>query len=441
MFLRIVFSCVLLLASKAEAVTFKGLITDAEARLVYGDFFQSYRIFGSVELDQNKSFGALGVEGFLKSLFIIGAPGEISAECKRLSASPDNAVRTRAGYVCGLNAIEKRKPIQALEYLRGVAENSGFHWPAQILRATAYLVQNEFQKAMALLPESESKKFVAAGLGDQYYLCRARALVAQNRFEDALRDFQAVASESPLYIEALEETSWVFFKLRRFESAQVLLDVLIGNFESARRGPASLIVSPNAYFRSRYLKAYMALLEQRTEGASAEFADLKGDYEKFKEKTMAVLDPAKALEVIGKGNGAWTDVRNIPENVKGQLDLVAEWLGPEIKKNLESQIYLQMALSREAVRIKRQKNLVDQVSTAYATRVANLQQMTWKNFSDEYRAVMGRVGKSLKKGALKAELGRLEIVWMNRAQGARNLDEIIDNYQAKMRSVDESMGQ
>ena len=81
-------------------------------------------------------------------------------------------------------------------------------------------------------------------------------MTAENRLDDAVRKYQSVDGKSQFYIDALEETAWVFFKMRRFESSQVLLDVLIGNYESAQR-LGNQKVSDSTYYRARYLKAYL----------------------------------------------------------------------------------------------------------------------------------------------------------------------------------------
>jgi tetratricopeptide (TPR) repeat protein len=432
---RILFIFIYFATTCVFATTVKDLAKDAEASRSSGDFFKAYRSFLVLESQKPKHFGHLGAEGYLNSLFVVGGEEAIRDECDRFLRSGDSLLSAKATYLCGLHFLEKKDTTKSETYLQKVSAKSGFHWPAQILMCSVDLLKNEPDKAIKILSVQDIKQYTKYELEDRFYLCRARAFTMQNKFEEAIKEFQAISSGSPFYADALNETAWVFFKMRRFESAHVLLDVLVGNYETKKRAMFDLKITPTVYYRARYLRAYLALVEQRPEGAVNEFLDLKNDYDKFLSKNKPGMDIVSTLQLIRDGNQDWTDIRYIPPVIIKQLDLIGEWMGPEVRETFKRDILLQMGLTREVQRMARAKDEVTE--DAYVDDLEQLQDTSWRLFVNRYTRVLKKTEQNMSTLSLKAEVGRLEVIWLGRAQGARNLDEVIDNYGQSVRAIDD----
>ena len=425
----------------AKATTVRDLHNDAAANIFYGDFFKAYRDFNFLEEAKPLQFGKLGLEGYLQTIFVISSEKFQIAECERFGGSPDHEIKQKSSYLCGLHFVENKKVDRAEKFLSALGQDSKLYWPAQILRATAKIVSNAPLKATLLLKNEHIESFAKLGLVDEFHLTRARAFTAAAQYEDALKEYQIIGGESPFYIESLEETAWIFFKRRRLESAQVLLDVIIGHYESAQRLGNEQKVTTNAYYRARYLKAYMSLIEQRAEGAASEFADLKDEYEITLDELRQSLNSTEPLELIKNENQKWTDIKNFPDKLAAQMDLISEWLGADNKKSIESDIFFQMALRREIDRIKNNPGVTEKDNPAYLKTLETLQEKTWGIFASQYKFTMKKVERELNTLKVKAELGKMEIVWRKRAEGARSLDEVVDSYRQEAKAVDEFMGQ
>ncbi len=418
------------------AVSAKDVATDAQIRITNGDLFQSYRDYTYLESEYPTLFSPLGLDGYIQSLFIVGSANLIQEECNRLVTMADESVVAKSAYSCGLFYLEKRKPPLAEEFLKKIKNNSKFVWPALILRTTAALALHDPAKASALLSKADVSAFTKLGLENQYNLARARISVAQYMYDDAIKYYQAVSSSSDLYIDALEEISWIFFKVKKYESARVLLDVIIGNYEGIQKSGSYLKISSSNYFQSRYLKAYLSLVEAREDGAASEFSDLRRDIDNFSKKQIAFLDAKESLTQIHSSNIKWAGLKELPLKVREQLKLVGEWIGPDIQKTLESDLLFQLSLSRELARSTVLKK--DELPT-YLSTIDKLKNRTWEKFSKKYKENIDRLGQGFRALSLKAELGRMEIIWMARSQGARNMDEVLENYQQRIRSLDEFM--
>lgn len=419
------------------ALTLNDYKSDAEANLFYGDFFHAFRSYNYIETEKPAYFEKQALDGYLRSLFIIGTKKTIESECDRLAAvkDPESA---KAQYLCGKYFVENKSTTLADKYLSPIPKTSHFYWPTQILRATNSLISNEPATGLKYLNQADIKMFEKFGLADEFNLASARLFAAENKFDDSIKKYQTVDSKSPLYIEALEETAWVFFKMRRFESSQVLLDVLAGNYESAQR-LGNQKISDSTYYRARYLRAYLALADKRTEGAATAFSDLKSDYEKNLIVIKPTLSSEDILNNIRETNQKWTDINNLPDELTEQLGLISEWEGAEVRKDFEAKIFYQMALTREINRARRFQNELTGESAGYLKSLESLQAITWNEFAMRYDDTLKKLSKDLDTLKIKAELGRLEIVWLRRAEGARSLDEVIENYRQETRSADEFM--
>jgi hypothetical protein len=96
-----------------------------------------------------------------------------------------------------------------------------------------------------------------------------------------------------------------------------------------------------------------------------------------------------------------------------------------------------MALTRELNRTYRFQSLLTGDVVNYQKDIRDLQDKSWKVFAARYDGTLTKLAKDLETLKIKAELGRLEIVWLKRAEGVRSIDEVIDNYRQSARYIDE----
>ncbi|MBK9294556.1 MAG: hypothetical protein IPM57_08945 [Oligoflexia bacterium] len=391
-----------------------------------GDYFAAYRLALAFE-DQNKDlFLKTGVDGYFKSLFLIGSQKEIQKQCDKLSK-----LTVKASYLCALYLAEQKKTEMAAKYLKKIDSKTKFHYPAQILRASIAIIESNFEQAVEILNPDEIEKYAQLQLDQLFYLTRSRALLGLNRFEEATKYSQSINSKSPYYVEALEQTAWIFFKSRKFESAQILLEVMISTYESPLKIESDLKVSTTQYFKARYLKAYLALLEQKPEGAANEFSQLKGDYDKFlyslsKEKFQDEVEVLKTEPIVS------SEVSTYTPKLNAHLDYVKEWLGAEVGSHYLNEIKLQAAINNEITRLEK---FDGELEKKYSQSLKTLKVKSFARFKKQYFKAQEKLAQAMGTLSLKCELGRLDVFWLNRAQGARNLEEVIDNYKASTKSI------
>lgn len=406
----------------------------AKREMETGDFFSAYRILTKIKNSKPKTFTKKALEPYLETLFVLGSTKKIKRECNSLIAS-SGSKRGTVAYLCGLHFLESRMPQSADRFFARVPVNEKLFYPTSILRASVDLLLNDPKQAGERLKGKNEKEYEALGLGEVFTITNARVLVAKNEFDKALREYQKLSSTSNYYLQALEETAWVFYKLRRFESSKEIVDIITAQYHGQNSRSATLDVPPSLYYRLRYLRAYIALVQKQGDEAVAEFIDLRKDFDYFFKRTQKQLKPEKALKLLAKNSGAWADIKGLPRFVRDQLQQLENWSGPAAVSKLLNGIKYRMALGHELRRTKNHRGAIQKVWRGYPRLIKKLSQSQWKDLRKTYDLEVSRLAQKINTLSLKAEMGRLEVIWLGRAQGARTVDEIISGYNSQVEFI------
>jgi len=417
-----------------SSFTTQDLLKEGRSSIYSGDYYKAFRMYSSLAQTSPGGFIKDGLPGFFESLFIVGSWQNSEHECDQFINSKLKR-RFQVAFLCGQEFLERKLFKKAVEALEHVPKDDPLRFPASILMSTAELAQGNGQRALDRLAYSK-KEYEAAGFGDLANLARARCLIQLDKGEEAIRYYQLITEDSPHYAEAVEETAWVFFKARKLESAQVLADVLINNYESIDRRVKNLRVSANLYFKMRYLRAYIALLQKRLPESESFFSSLKTDYEKYQKSLSPPLEQSRVVQELKTSLEKWGDPRSYSSSAAKTLDVVEQWRGADARRGLERLFKFQMALARESSRLQDIGATSPEIM-AYKRKIESLKQAHWKNIERAYQPLLSSTQRILDAFALKADLGRLEIVWLNRADGIRNLDQAVENYREQVGAVDD----
>lgn len=301
------------------------------------------------------------------------------------------------------------------------------------------MLENAPDQALALLQKKDIPQFKKFDLLPHYYLTRGRALTQQSRWELAVQEFQNIPVESGLYGETVMETAWLFYKQRKYESARVFLDVVIGGYQTKGRESTSLKISTLQFFQSRYLKAYISLVEGRTEAAVQDFLELKSDFSRFQKDQEKNVDAVAVIGKVRQESKVWGDMNQVEKSMAGVLELISDWYGHDEAEKARRDLILQMSLMKEIARASEiQAAGVEGVK--HHQGIVKLQSESWELFMKSINKTLIKVAKSFKALQLKTDVGRLEVIWLGRSQGARSVDEVVDNYGATIREFDDFLG-
>lgn len=419
-------------------VSIENILREASVQNALSDRFGALRIMSFLREKKPAVFLKSGTGPYLEALEHLTSNNSFSAECNKLSKVKNAKARNAILYTCGRLLFEDYSLKRAQDFLEKVSLNSQEYVPAQIILSTIYLSYSDGERCIRTLTPKMARLIKNQQTKDMYHLTRARCFVEINQTGKAIVEYQFIATTSPYYFDGLEETTFAQFKSRHLESARTLLDVMITSYESGF-GDGSKGVSTSTYFRSRYLQAYIELLSKNKKRTESLFNSLRDAIVKFeKESSFSDEQAAQLANLIANDNLQWIDMKAMPQEIHRFLNLARDWGDIRFRKRLERLIDYQFSLSREINRMR------EQPRAEFDSYLRNLQALDQKNKNllvSEFIKAARTISRSIKVMKIKADLGRIEIIWSDRAEGMRGIGELLESYQQEVDDVEDFLGQ
>lgn len=417
----------------AQNITAEALVRDAQVSMRLGDFYSAYRVLTFLKGRQKNTFYRdAGVE-YLQVLSAIGSENKLAQECNSLKSTKGSEVKSKLMLECGKMFFELFNLKKSQEYLETISLRSNSYPEASVYLSSVYMSNSDGEKCLKLLDEKLLKRMKSQEVKDLYYLTRARCHIEINQTDKAILDYQQISTTSVFYSEALEETIWAQFKSRRLESSRTLLDVLITTYES--RLSTGQNVGPASYYRGRYLQAYIELVEKNGQRAENLFRSLNSAIEKYAKEQERIINKSNDYSrQIATESQNWIDVRAMPAEIKEFLFLVKEWGDPRQKHNLDRVIDRHISYVRELQKLKTNPS---PDFAQYREEIAKLEQQNRIFMAQEFERASRSVNRAFSVMKIKSELGRIEIIWSQRAQGVRSIGELLEAYQQEVNDVED----
>jgi hypothetical protein len=214
-----------------------------------------------------------------------------------------------------------------------------------------------------------------------------------------------------------------------------LIDIVQTNYVAGQSKSVKYKISASTYFNLKYLRAYIALLQNRNDIAEKEFLALKKEYSEYFKANRPSMGKESPEKILLTGSKKWTDLKSLPPALTNYVEGLTQWLSPEGLYRIKSGLQYQIALGHETERLKKFQKFVEE--PGYIADVSALRLAHAQSIGKNLLAAAHLAEKNMDSLTLKTELGRLEIVWLNRTQGIRSMDEVLENYKSQTRAAEE----
>lgn len=419
--------------SFAQQLSVESLVREAQVSNSLSDRIKAFRLMSFLKDKRPESFYKDGVVEYLEALSRVASQKRFIDECTSFSKIKNIKSKDTILFTCGRLLIDSFSLQQAQEFLSQASASSDFGVQSAILSASLSLGDSDGEKCLRKLNPKLVSKIKNPNTRDLYYITRARCFVEMNQMDKSILQYQQISPSSSYYFDALEETAWAQFKIRRLESARTLLDVLITTFETNLGDNKK--VSAASYFRSRYLQAYIELIERNNIKAEQQFRGLRDSIKKYISDTQ--IDEVKIrkfAQVIAEQNIKWIDAKAIPKEILSYLDIIKQWGDNRMRKRIDRLIDYQFTLARELQRLRAEPGAEFE---GYLKDLAELEVKNRTAIELELVRAMRGVDRVLRVVKIKAELGSIEITWSQRAQGVRGIGELLETYQSEIDEVED----
>jgi hypothetical protein len=417
---------------KAKSLTV-GNVLEREMKVseALSDHYRAYRLGLVMRSKSPDEFAKTGVIPFLESFGQIATVQDIDKQCEKLSSTNSLLAKSLVYLTCGRVMLEVFDLGRAQKYFEKIHPKSPHAVVGSVYLSSLYLGRGDGERCIGILTNDLRKRIKNPALRDLYHMTRARCFLEVNKFDQAVLEYQLISPTSQYYYDSLEETAWAQFRTRRLESARTLLDVIITTYETGLGQNRS--VSPAMYFRIRYLQAYIELIENNVQKATGQFEALEQAISVYIKPKIEQLAKARDIaKKIASENSKWIDMKAMPEDVRTFLETSSDWTDSASRKRIERLIGLQFSLTRELARLQSEKDF-----SGYVAAVRSLEITNAKNLEAELVSAARATAKAMRVLKIKSDLGRIEIKWVERTQGVRSIDELLESYKGEVDEVED----
>lgn len=410
-------------------------VLEREMRVSEGlsDHYRSYRIGLLLRTRSPQSFQTNGVVPFLESLSLISSISDFERRCSQFEQQFSGESKALVLLTCGRLFLDSNELARAQRSLEKIPANSRHSVPGAVYLATLHLGRGDGERCTKILNSNLRRRIRNPTLRDLFHMTRGRCFLEISQFDSAVLEYQLINPSSSFYYDSLEETSWAQFRNRKLESSRTLLDVIITTYETGLG--KNRAVSAAMYFRARYLQAYIELVENNVAKATGQFDALEqaisGYMKPQIENFLKARDFAKRIVTE---NSNWIDLKAIPQEIQDFLSAVGDWTDPATRKKMERAIELQLSLSKEKRRFQGEKEFEPYLQTVLALEAGQSKDLETLMVSAARAAA-----KAIRVLKIKSDLGRIEIKWVERTQGVRSIDELLETYRREVAEVEDHL--
>lgn len=227
---------------------------DAEYSFDRGDLYQSLRLLELLRAKKIEVFlQAKNLNAYFDSLYLLGSPKKLEQACNEEYSLRKNH-RSKIAYYCALTSYRHGEFRQAYQWISKIKDRKASS-ETVLLSASILLALNSPNKCIKKM--NVRKEY--GGLSDLAYLLKARCLMEQSNYTQAIDNFLKISPESQHYADALYDLSWAYFKSRQIGDSRSSIDVVLSTFNESDSGKVS--IDSLEYFNLRFLKAYLGIVQ------------------------------------------------------------------------------------------------------------------------------------------------------------------------------------
>jgi tetratricopeptide (TPR) repeat protein len=295
-------------------------------------------------------------------------------------------------------------------------------------------------------------KYLSNEIKDLSILAKARLFVLLKRHDEALVEYQSINELSPYYLDSLKETQWIFFHKKEYGNALVHLEALA--FVNKRLYfPDKEIymderdtLSNLDLMRLKSVQGYIYMEQDRFKEAIMIFNEIILHYNEIKKKFLDDLKKfrlSKDLTQIISHPTPEGLPRSLQTNfnysffLSNELYAMAfrEWLSVGEKNEIRRLFNLYFSLMKEADRLR--KKAARTKLKDPERRVIALRNVMNTYLSQYVRVLIRNIHHRLDDIGLKAQLGRIDIIWKTKENQSENITGIHEKKQEYIRKVEE----
>lgn len=434
----LLFTIILFLSSIGSAqikLDLDEMLYDAQSSFLKGDLFSSYRYYLIIVDKKPYALTNVDINNLVSAAHIVVSSKEFEKFCKDLTNVPK--LKDMASFQCGKTLMKIGKYEEAQKYFNQVSEKF-LTYEVAILKNSNIMNYSQRQQCL-----NEIEKYNFTKLSpDEIQLktvTEARCKLLLSKYAESIQSFNQLSTRMSYYLFSLEEQAWAQFKRRDLESTKELITALLVIYESKSNSKYQTEITDGTYFETRYLKAYVELLNKNMDKSKKLLTELYNDLKKYKLENKFNADNVKTtIKLI-------MDVDSVPKLQSKQYtslglvrNHVASWATVDYSAKLDERLRFLIAINKEIKRIRGIQN--DTVLSGYMNLLLKLKKDAIQTTAQTMYAGVKAAERAIESLQFKANMGQLENYWAQQTEGKRTLADVIEDYKYGIMQVEDYLG-
>ncbi|MBN1115323.1 MAG: hypothetical protein JXA66_08285 [Oligoflexia bacterium] len=341
----------------------------------------------------------------------------------------------------------------AERFLRKIDEKSPYYPRAVYLLAASAGVRGNYKQALLFFDSiiSSGSYFATSELKELSVLGRARMFMKLKRYDEALVEYQSIRPISLHYLQSLKEIVWVFFHKRDYRLALSHLEAL-AFVNKDLYFPGKTVVYDERdtltdldLMKLKSMQGYIYMEQNRFEEAMQIFNEILLHYNRIKKGFMEELNRFKLSDDLTQLVSHPTQ-DGFPRSLIVDFDFTMfgngelysrgfrEWLSLEEQREMSRNFNLYFSVMKESERLRA-------VASVRTLNEGERDIIALRNVMNRYlksytASVIKLIHARLDDIGLKAQLGRIDIVWKTKENQTNQITDIQENKQQYMNEID-----
>ena len=377
---------------------------------------------------------------------------EILLSLKGVSKPEGEAYNTLL-YAIGKYMLQSEEYRSAISFLGLVDKKSELYTRAIYLKASCLAGLKKYPQAILSLESLLTMKTetVTKDISDAAILAKARIFVLMKKYDMALSEYQKIDALSSYYLKSLEETARLFIAKKDYDQALSHLEALVFINKKLYLPEAAIGYNNGETFsdydlmKLKTLQAYFYIDKERYDDSTQVFDEIMLSYNGIKKDFNEDLNRFKLSDDLTQvishpyKDGSPRSLVTDPEFVLFGSDekysqAFREWLSEKDKRDFLKTLNLYYSILQRTKEIDAKKGTT--ILSDEQIRLAALRNTMKLDVKEYLSFLIKKINYRLDEIGLKAQLGKIDIIWRTKESQTRKIKEIQEKKQENLESIE-----
>ena len=356
-------------------------------------------------------------------------------------------------YAVGKYLLQQDEYKTAINFLNSIDKKSNLYTRAIYLKASCLGGLKKYPEAILSLESilATTTSPATKDIRDASILAKARIFMLMKKYDMALFEYQKIDPLSKYYLKSLEETARLFIAKKDYTLALSHLEALVFINKKLYLPENSVVYNDEESFseydlmKLKILQAYFYIDMERYDDSKQVFDEIMLSYNRIKKDFNEELNRFKLSDDLEQiishpyKDGTPRSMVTDPEfilfgNNEKYSQIFREWLSEKDKRDFLKVLNLYYSVLQRTKDIESKKQTT--ILSDEQAKLISLKKTMNIDIKEYIKFLIQKINYRLDEIGLKAQLGKIDIVWRTKESQTRKIKEIQEKKQENLESIE-----